>query len=336
MILLWVQMQVQGAGMRAMVMKGGVLELQQLEKPKIKEDEVLIKIVASGVNRCDLMQPRGVGGGGWFTKPHCPGHECSGTITAIGTHVTQWKVGDKVCAILDKGGYAEQVAVPAKQLLPIPTNVSLADAASLPFAACNIWLALFANQEQEAPMKKVLIHEGASKIGSMAIQFAKYKGMKVIATAGNAIQLSLCEAFGADACFDHKTQDLVDTVMKETRNSGVDFILDYGASYLVQNLQCLNREGRILIVDLQGEAKSSVQLVHILGRNSELQVSDIRTQSMDQKASIIGQVQKLLWPVIEEGKVRPRVGVRLSLTAAGAAPKFLTNKTLAQNIILYP
>ncbi|KAG8377252.1 hypothetical protein BUALT_Bualt08G0008900 [Buddleja alternifolia] len=312
-----------GAGMRAMVLKGESLQLRQLEKPKIKEDEVLIKIVASGVNRCDLTQTKG----GWFTKPHCPGHECSGIITAIGRNITRWKVGDKVCAILDKGGYAEQVAVPAKQLLPIPSNVSLADAASLPFAACNIWLALFANQEQEAPMKKVLIHEGASKIGSMAIQFAKYKGMKVIATAGSRGHLSLCEDLGADACFDHKTQDLVDTVMKETRNSGI-----MGSISLLKRM-----EGRILIVDLHGEAKSNVQLVHILIKNCELQVSDIRTQSMDQKASIIAQVQKFLWPVIEEGKARPLVGYRLPLTAAGAAPKFLDYKiTLAQNIILYP
>ncbi|KAE8652808.1 hypothetical protein Csa_022862 [Cucumis sativus] len=248
-----------------------VLQLQEVDDPIINEDEVLIKVEATALNRADTLQRKGFYPAPKGSSPYL-GLECSGIIQALGKNVSRWKVGDQVCALLSGGGYAEKVAVPAGQLLPIPPGVSLKDAASLPEVACTVWSTVFMTSRLSRG-ETLLVHGGSSGIGTFAIQIAKYQGAKVFVTAGSEEKLAVCKDLGADVCINYKTEDFVARVKEETDGKGVDVILDsVGASYFQRNLESLNLDGRLFIIGTMGGAVTQLDIRSLFAKRATVQV----------------------------------------------------------------
>ncbi|KAL8467931.1 hypothetical protein ACS0TY_031252 [Phlomoides rotata] len=292
-----------------------VLQLQEVEDPKIKDDQVLIRVAASALNRADTIQRQGR-----YPPPKGEseylGLECSGTIEAVGKNVHRWKIGDQVCALLGGGGYAEKVAVPAGQVLPVPTGVSLEDAASFPEVACTVWSTVFMLSHLSQG-ETILIHGGSSGIGTFTIQLAKYHGVKVFITAGSEEKLAACKDLGADVCINYKTEDFVSRVKEETGGKGVDVILDnIGASYLQKNLESLNFDGRLFLIGFMGGTVAEINLTSLLARRLTVQAAGLRNRDPENKARIVNEVEKNVWPAIAAGKVKPVVYKRIPLAEA--------------------
>ncbi|XP_041027191.1 quinone oxidoreductase PIG3-like [Juglans microcarpa x Juglans regia] len=312
-----------------------VLQLQEVREPELKDDEVLIKVEATALNRADTVQRKGS-----YPPPkgasEFPGLECSGTIVAVGKKVSRWKIGDEVCALLSGGGYAEKVAVPAGQVLPLPHGVSLQDAASLPEVACTVWSTVFMMSRLSAG-ETFLIHGGSSGIGTFAIQIAKYQGAKVLVTAGSEEKLAVCKNLGADVCINYKTQDFVQRVKEETGGKGVDVILDHiGASYLKQNLESLNFDGRLFIIGFMGGTVAEVDLRVMLARRLTVQSAGLRHRSPENKAVIVSEVEKIVWPAIRAGKVKPVVYKSFPLSEAAEAHRLMESSEHIGKILLVP
>ncbi|KAF9588909.1 hypothetical protein IFM89_017140 [Coptis chinensis] len=248
-----------------------VLKLQEVETPGIGNNEVLIKVEATAINRADTYQRKGNHPPPPGASPY-PGLECSGTIEAVGNDVTRWKVGDQVCALLSGGGYAEKVAVPAGQVLPVPPGVSLKDAASFPEVACTVWSTVFMTSRLSVG-EIFLVHGGSSGIGTFAIQMAKYIGARVFVTAGSEEKLAFCKDLGADVCINYKTEDFAARVTEETGGRGVDVILDnIGGPYFQKNLNSLSIDGRLFLLGFQGgPVASDINLAFILARRLTVQ-----------------------------------------------------------------
>lgn len=310
-----------------------VLQLQEVEDPQIKDDEVLIKVAATALNRADTLQRQGK-----YPPPkgdsEYPGLECSGTIEAVGKDVTRWKIGDQVCALVGGGGYAEKVAVPAGQVLPVPPGVSLQDAASFPEVACTVWSTVFMMSRLSAG-ETFLIHGGSSGIGTFAIQIAKYHGVKVFVTAGSEEKLAACKNLGADVCINYKNEDFVARVKEETGGKGVDVILDnIGGSYFQRNLDSLNLDGRLFIIGFMGGTKTEVNLSSLLARRLTVQAAGLRNRSKENKALIISEVEKNVWPAVASGKVKPIVYKYLPLADAAAGHKLMESSQHIGKILL--
>jgi len=236
-----------------------VLSLADLPDPQPGPGEVAIAIVASAVNRADLLQRQG----NYAPPPGASdvlGLECSGTIAAVGEGVTDWSVGDECCALLAGGGYADRVVCAAGQVMPVPAGVSLVDAAALPETACTVWSNVF----MVAGLHRgewFLVHGGAGGIGTMAIQLAAAIGARVMTTAGSADKLEQCAALGAEVTIDYKQQDFVAEVLGATDGRGADVILDnMGAAYLGRNVDALATEGRLVVIGMQGGTKGELDL----------------------------------------------------------------------------
>ncbi|GAV59485.1 ADH_zinc_N domain-containing protein/ADH_N domain-containing protein [Cephalotus follicularis] len=310
-----------------------VLQIQEVEDPEMKEDEVLIKVEATAVNRADTMQRKGQYPAPKGTSPYL-GLECSGTILAVGKHVSHWKVGDQVCALLSGGGYAEKVSVPAGQVLPIPPGISLKDAASFPEVACTVWSTSFMTSKLSAG-EKFLVHGGSSGIGTFAIQIAKYRGATVFITAGSEEKLAFCKGLGADVCINYKTEDFAARVKEETAGKGVDVILDcIGGAYLQRNLDSLSVDGRLFIIGFQGGAVSEINLAHLFAKRATVQAGGLRVRSTESKAKIISEVEKNVWPAIAEGKVKPVIYKYFPLSEAAEAHRLLESSKHIGKIVL--
>ncbi|XP_030528807.2 quinone oxidoreductase PIG3-like isoform X2 [Rhodamnia argentea] len=310
-----------------------VLRLQEVEDPKLEDDHVLIKIAATALNRADTLQRKGM-----YPPPkgasEYPGLECSGTIEAVGKGVSRWKVGDQVCALLAGGGYAEKIAVPAGQVLPVPAGISLKDAASFPEVACTVWSTVFMMSHLTAG-ETFLIHGGSSGIGTFAIQMAKYYGARVFVTAGSEEKLAACKDLGADVCINYKTEDFVARVKEETAGKGVDVILDcVGAPYFQRNLDSLNFDGRLFIIGFQSGAVTQVDLRGLLARRLTVQAAGLRNRSTENKAAIVSEVEKEVWPVIEQGKVKPVVYKYLPLAEAAEGHRLMESSKHVGKIVL--
>ncbi|KAI3865374.1 hypothetical protein MKX03_016414 [Papaver bracteatum] len=312
-----------------------VLEIQEVENPKIKDDEVLIRIEATALNRADTVQRKG----SYPPPPGAstyPGLECSGIIEAVGNDVTRWKIGDQVCALLSGGGYAEKVAVPAGQVLPIPSGVSLKDAAGFPEVACTVWSTVFMTSRLTSG-ETFLVHGGSSGIGTFAIQMAKYCRAKVFVTAGNKEKLAVCKNLGADVCINYKTEDFVARVKEATDGKGVDVILDnVGGSYFQRNLASLNIDGRLFIIGFQGGTATQVNLAPFLQRRLTVQGAGLRSRSSENKTSIVSEVEKNVWPAIASGKVKPVIYKSLPLSEVVAAHKLMESSAHIGKILLIP
>lgn len=312
-----------------------VLKIQQVDDPQIGDDEVLVKVEATAVNRADTLQRKGAHPPPQGASPYL-GLECSGTILAIGKNVTRWNIGDQVCALLSGGGYAEKVAVPAGQLLPVPQGVSLKDAASFPEVACTVWSTVFM-MSKLSPGETFLVHGGSSGIGTFAIQIAKYLGVKVFVTAGNKEKLAFCKDLGADVCINYKTEDFVARVKEETGGKGVDVILDnVGGPYLQKNLDSLNIDGRLFIIGFMGGVVTQVNLVSLLAKRLTVQAAGLRGRSLENKALIVSEVEKNVWTAIAAGKVKPVVYKYLPLAAAAEAHSIMESSIHIGKIILVP
>jgi len=307
-----------------------VLDWQQVQDPVPGPDEVVIDIAASAVNRADLMQRQGLYPPPPGAPPY-PGLECSGHIAATGSEVTGWRAGDPVCALLSGGGYAERVAVPQGQVLPVPENVDVVKAAALPEVACTVYSNVFQIAGLRAG-ELILIHGGSSGIGTMAIQLAKATGARVACTAGSATKLDRCRELGADIAIDYKTEDFVAAVKAE---GGADVILDImGASYLQRNVDALAVNGRLAIIGLQGGARAELDLRTLHGKRAAVSATTLRARPPREKAGIVRAVRDNVWPLIAAGHVKPVIDTELPMAQAGQAHQLMAGSTHVGKILL--
>jgi putative PIG3 family NAD(P)H quinone oxidoreductase len=294
----------------------------EVPDPVPGEGEVLVEVVASAVNRADLLQRQG-----FYNPPPgasaYPGLECSGRIVALGANVAGWSVGDEVCALLAGGGYAEKVAVPAGQLLPVPAGLDLKQAAALPEVTCTVWSNVFMVSHLR-PGETLLVHGGSSGIGTMAIQLAKAVGAKVAVTAGTKEKLDFCAELGADILINYREQDFVEEIKQATDGAGADVILDnMGAKYLDRNVQALAVNGRLAIIGMQGGIKGELNIATLLGKRAAISATSLRARPLGEKTAIVAAVREHVWPLIDAGHVRPVVDRELPMSDAAAAHQVL-------------
>jgi len=294
----------------------------EVPDPVPGEGEVLVEVAASAVNRADLLQRQGFYDPPPGASPY-PGLECSGRIAAVGAGVSGWAVGDEVCALLSGGGYAEKVAVPAGQLLPVPEGVALDKAAALPEVTCTVWSNVFMIAHLR-PGETLLVHGGASGIGTMAIQLAKAVGAKVAVTAGSKEKLDFCAELGADVLINYREQDFVEEIRAATDGAGADVILDnMGAKYLDRNVQALAVNGRLAIIGMQGGIKGELNIAMLLGKRGAVTATSLRARPAGEKAAIVAAVREHVWPLVSGGHVRPVVDRELPMSDAAAAHRVL-------------
>jgi len=304
-----------------------VLRWTEVPDPVAGPGEVLVDVVAAGINRADTAQRMG-----FYPPPpgapEYPGLEASGRIAALGEGVTGWNVGDEVCALLAGGGYAERVAVPAGQLLPVPKGVSLVEAAGLPEVACTVWSNVFMLAGLRAG-ESFLVHGGSSGIGTMAIQLAKARGARVLCTAGSPEKLARCRELGADIAINYRTEDFV----KEA--APVDVILDnMGASYLARNVETLGTGGRLMIIGFQGGGAAELNLGALMSRRASIQSTGLRARPRTEKAEIVASVRENVWPLLESGAVRSIVDRTIPMHDAATGHRILEESTHVGKIVL--
>ncbi len=311
--------------MRAVVPVSGQLTWRDVPDPLAGEGEVLIKVRAAGINRADLLQAAG-------KYPPPPGAsdiiglEVSGVVAALGRDVTNLVVGQEVCALLSGGGYAELVAAPAGQVMPIPPGVSVADAAALPEVACTVW----SNLVMRARLTRgefVLLHGGASGIGTHAIQVARTLGARIAVTAGSPAKLELCSGLGAEVLIDYASEDFVAKVREATSGHGADLILDLmGASYFQRNLDALAFDGLLVIIGMQGGVTTDLNIGALLAKRLTVLGTALRNRPVGGphgKAVIVDAVVESVWPMIAAGTVRPVIGARYPIDQATEAHRAL-------------
>jgi len=301
--------------------------------PTARSGEVLIDVVAAGVNRADVMQRKG-----FYDPPPgasaYPGLEVSGRIAALGDGVTGWQVGDEVCALLDGGGYAEQVAMPAGQVLPKPAGIDLVDAAGLPEVACTVWSNVFMTANVQ-PGQWVLVHGGSSGIGTMAIQLAKAVGAHVAVTAGSQEKLDFCRDLGADVVINYREQDFVAELRAANSNHGADVILDnIGAKYLARNVDALAINGRMVTIGLQGGRTAELDLGKLMSKRGAVIATTLRARPATEKAAIVAAVREHVWPLVESGEIRPIINSRYPLDRAADAHREMEASTHIGKILL--
>ncbi|MFJ4712965.1 NAD(P)H-quinone oxidoreductase [Streptomyces sp. NPDC088785] len=294
----------------------------EVPDPVPGEGEVLVEVVASAVNRADLLQRQG-----FYTPPPgsspYPGLECAGRITAVGSGVGGWSVGDEVCALLVGGGYAEKVVVPAGQLLPVPRGIDLVTAAALPEVTCTVWSNVFMIAHLR-PGETFLVHGGSSGIGTMAIQLAKAVGAKVAVTAGTRAKLDFCAELGADILVNYREQDFVEEIKNATDGAGADVILDnMGAKYLNRNVDALAVNGRLAIIGMQGGVQGELNIAALLGKRGAITATTLRARPLAEKAAVVAAVREHVWPLIEGGHVRPVVDQSLPMSDAAQGHRVL-------------
>jgi putative PIG3 family NAD(P)H quinone oxidoreductase len=298
------------------------LVVSDLPDPTPGEGEVVVAVSGTAVNRADTLQRQG-----FYPPPpgasDVLGLECSGVVAAVGSGVESWWVGDEVCALLAGGGYAEQVLVPAGQLMPVPAGVDLVTAGALPEVACTVWSNVFMIAGLQAG-ETLLVHGGAGGIGTMAIQLAHALGATVVTTAGSAEKLEVCRSLGADVAVSYKDADFVTAVADATGGRGADVILDnMGAAYLGRNLDALATEGRLVIIGMQGGSKGELDINKLLRKRGAVIATSLRARPVAEKAAICASVVEHVWPLVEDGSVRPVVHTVLPLERAAEAHRLM-------------
>ncbi|MEV7345127.1 NAD(P)H-quinone oxidoreductase [Streptomyces sp. NPDC093544] len=294
----------------------------EVPDPVAGEGEVLVEVVASAVNRADLLQRQGLYNPPPGASPY-PGLECSGRIVELGPGVSGWAVGDEVCALLAGGGYAEKVAVPAGQLLPVPEGIDLKQAAALPEVTCTVWSNVFMVSHLR-PAETLLVHGGSSGIGTMAIQLAKAVGARAAVTAGTKEKLDFCAELGADILVNYREQDFVEEIKRATDGAGADVILDnMGAKYLDRNVQALAVNGRLAIIGMQGGIKGELNIATLLHKRAAVTATSLRVRPLGEKAAIVAAVREHVWPLLASGHVRPVVDRELPMNDAAEGHRVL-------------
>lgn len=323
--------------MRAVIVRefGGLdqLTLAEVDPPQPMPDEVVIDVVAAALNRADIMQRRG-----FYPPPQGAsdilGLEVSGRVSAVGSEVRRWRVGDEVCALLEGGGYAEQVAVASGQVMPVPRGVALADAAALPEVAATVWSNVVMTAGLHAG-QVLLVHGGSSGIGTMATQVARELGATVAVTAGSAEKLTACAHFGASILVNYREDDFVAELHAATDGRGADVILDnMGAKYLARNVAALADGGRLVVIGLQGGRRAELDLGALLGKRAGVIATSLRTRSRADKARIVGGTVANVWPMVESGAVRPVIAARFPLAEVAAAQALMEESSHIGKILL--
>ncbi len=320
--------------MRAIVAESAdALSWQEVPDVQPAAGEVLIRVAAAGVNRADLLQAAG-------KYPPPPGAsdiiglEVSGVVAALGDDVADWTVGQEVCALLAGGGYAEYVAVPAPQVLPIPSGVNLVDAAGLPEVACTVW----SNLVQTARLdegQQLLIHGGASGVGSLAIQVARQLGAWVAVTAGSEAKLALCRELGAEVTINYHDEDFVARIREA---GGADVILDImGAAYLDRNIDALATDGRLVVIGMQGGVKAELNLGKLLAKRAGVIATALRGRPVEGphgKGAVVAAVTEKVWPMLADGRIKPVIGARLPIEQAAEAHRLLASGEVTGKVVL--
>jgi putative PIG3 family NAD(P)H quinone oxidoreductase len=288
------------------------LVVTDLPDPTPGRGEVVLDMAATAVNRADTLQRQG-------SYPPPPGAsdvlglECSGVVSAVGADVERWSVGDRVCALLAGGGYAEKVLVPAGQVMPVPDGVDLVAAGALPEVACTVWSNVFMVAALQ-PDETLLVHGGAGGIGTFAIQLAHALGARVVATAGSPEKLEVCRSLGADVAVSYREQDFVEEVHAATDGRGADVILDnMGAKYLERNLAALATEGRLVVIGMQGGTRAEIDLGALMRKRAAVTATSLRARPVEEKAAICASVVEHAWPLVADGSVRTLVHATLPL-----------------------
>ncbi|MEV8148678.1 NAD(P)H-quinone oxidoreductase [Arthrobacter sp. NPDC080073] len=300
-----------------------VLEIRDVPAPVPGPGEVLIDVVAAGLNRADVQQRRG-----FYPPPpgasEIPGLEVSGRIAAFGPDVSKpFSVGDKVVALLSGGGYAQQVAVPAEQVVRLPDGVDLVTAASLPEVAATVYSNLIMTAQLQAG-ETVLIHGATGGIGTMAIQLAKAFGATVATTAGTAEKVGTAKAFlGADIAINYAEEDFAESLKAQNGGKGADVILDVvGAKYLQQNVEALADYGRLVVIGLQGGAKGELNLGQLLSKRAAIIGTALRPRPVAEKGVIMNAVRKSVWPMLADGRIKPFVAKSFPLDQVREAHEY--------------
>jgi len=320
----------------AVVSKPGgpeAVKIVQRPIPKPAHGEVLIKVAAAGLNGADISQRQGR----YLMPPGAPdilGLEVSGEIVAVGEGVAQWHIGDEACALLVGGGYAEYVAAPAVQCLLVPRGVSLVDAAGLPEVTITVWLNVF-ELAALRPGDRLLVHGGASGIGTMAIQLARALGSHVYATAGSVEKCRRCEALGAVRAVDYKREDFVVVIDQETAGAGVDVILEMvGGDYLQRDMRVLAQGGRIAIIALKQGSKVEFDFSLIQRKDAVVTGSRLRPRTIAEKGRLAAAIAKAVWPLIEDGRVKPVIDRTFPLVDAVQAHAYMETGVHVGKILL--
>ena len=301
--------------------------------PTAGPGQVLVDVVAAGVNRADVMQRKGFYDPPPGASPY-PGLEVSGRVAALGEGVDSFTVGDEVCVLLEGGGYAERVAAPAGQVLPKPANVDLVDRAGVAEVACTVWSNVFMTANIQ-PGQWLLVHGGSSGIGTMAIQLAKAVGAHVAVTAGSQAKLDFCRELGAEVLVNYTDQDFVDELRAANNNHGADVILDnIGAKYLAKNVDALAVNGRLVTIGLQGGRKAELDLGKLMSKRGAVIATTLRARPAAEKAAIVAAVREHVWPLIESGHVSPVINSRYSLDRAADAHREMEASTHIGKILL--
>lgn len=320
--------------MRAVIVEepGGPesLHVAELPDPEPGPGEVVIAVAAAGVNRADLLQREG-------HYPPPPGTtdviglECSGVVHAIGEGVTGLSVGDEVCALLSGGGYAERVVVPAGQVVPVPAGVGLTTAAAIPETYATVWSNVFMLAGLREG-QKVLVHGGASGIGTTAIQLAKAFGATVVTTVGSAEKAEVVRGLGADAVVNYREDDFAETCQDL---GGVDVVLDIiGGKYLAQNVASLARGGRIVVIGMQGGRKGELNLGALLAKQGSVSATSLRFRPVEEKAAIMTELVEKVWPLIEDGTLGPVVHETVPLARVADAHRILEESSHVGKVVL--
>jgi putative PIG3 family NAD(P)H quinone oxidoreductase len=323
--------------MRAVVVESPErLSWQEVPDARPGPGDVLIKVAAAGVNRADLLQAAGL-----YPPPpgasDILGMEVSGVVAELGEGVGDWSVGQEVCALLAGGGYAEFVAVPAPQVMPVPPGVGLFGAAGLPEVACTVW----SNLVMTAHLTKgqtLLIHGGASGIGTHGVQVARALGARTAVTAGSQTKLDLARELGADVGINYHDEDFVARIREETDGAGADVILDImGAAYLDRNIDALAVDGQLIVIGMQGGTKGELNLAKLIGKRSRVIGTTLRGRPVagpNGKGAIAREVGSNVWPMIADGRVRPCIGAELPIQEAAEAHRLLASGQVTGKVIL--
>jgi putative PIG3 family NAD(P)H quinone oxidoreductase len=311
----------------------GVLALTERPVPEPAPGEVLIRVVAAGVNRPDCLQRQG----GYPPPPGAsdiPGLEVAGTIVALGEGAVDWGIGERVCALLTGGGYAQYCVAPAPQCLPIPTGLDFLQAAALPETFFTVWSNVFDRCRLQQG-ESLLVHGGASGIGTTAIQLAKALGSRVFATVGGADKVEVCLALGAERVINYREEDFVKVAKEATGGRGVDVILDMvGGDYVQRNLSALAVEGRLVQIAFLRGAKVELNLAPIMMKRLTLTGSTLRARAVEDKAPIALALREKIWPLLEAGVIRPVIDSTFPLEAAAASHRLMESNRHMGKIVL--
>ena len=324
-----------GTGMRAVVVTtpGGVeaLDVVDLPQPEPGPGEVLIRVAAAGVNRADLVQRMG-----FYDPPpgasKVLGLECSGEVAAVGEGVTDLHPGNQVCALLSGGGYAEYVVVPAGQVAAVPLGITLVEAAGLMEVACTVWSNVFMMGKLQHG-EKLLVHGGASGIGTMAIQLGKAFGAQVAVTVGSAEKAAFCRELGADIAVNYREEEFAEVLAG--KGFAADVILDImGAKYLAPNLATLATAGRLIIIAMQGGSKGEIDLLTLFAKRGAIMSTSLRARPSAEKAAIVSATVAQVWPLIADGSVRPIIHRTLPLEDVREAHQMLEDSSHTGKVLL--